>query len=81
MFESHHCYITSGLLLVLFDKYLTIIARKPTRPKAELAKIRRYHASLSAIIVLEFNTLITKQSLKRKYRRKAFYFCILLSKC
>ena len=25
---------------------------KPTRPKAELAKIRRYHASLSAIIVL-----------------------------
>ena len=43
-------------------------------------KIKRYHASLSATMVLLFNTLITKQSLKRKYCRQAFFF-IPLSKC
>ena len=39
-------------------------------------RIKRYHARYRAIMVL-YNTLITKQSLKRKYCRQAFYFCIL----
>ena len=34
---------------------------KATRPKAESAKIRRYSARLSRIIVLLFNKLITKE--------------------
>ena len=34
---------------------------KPTRPLAELAKIRRYSARLSRIIVLLFNKLSTKR--------------------
>ena len=34
---------------------------QPTRPQAESAKIRRYSARLSTIIVLLFNKLITKQ--------------------
>ena len=37
-----------------------------TRPKAELVKIRIYSARFSRIIVLLFNTLITKHSYYRK---------------
>ena len=36
---------------------------QPTRPSTELSKIREYSARLSRIVVLLFNTLITKRSL------------------
>ena len=42
-----------------------------TRPLAELAKIRRYSTRLSRIIVLLFNTLMTKQNFSTFIRKEA----------
>ena len=47
---------------------------KPTRPKAELAKIRRYHASLSAIISFIIQHIDKKTKFEEKILSTSFLF-------
>ena len=57
---AHNIFVVTKFLTFYFTTFNHYSAKarvislntQPTRPKAELAKIRRYHASLSAIIVL-----------------------------
>ena len=49
---------------------------QPTRPQAESAKIRRYSARLSRIIVLLFNKLITKLTILSGQEKNSFIYSL-----
>ena len=79
--QSH--VVRTSLLLNNYPAKLRGISSDtwPKRPLAELAKIRRYSARLSRIIVLLFNKLITNLSFKvfesfhRHFLQFFFFFC------